>query len=283
MGEREVGGWSIPVFNLFDGRRVISERGFLAIIGAKGRGTTGGHRLVAIINDISLKPFFSNDVLVAIGTPIRFLTPSETLAFGYDAEILSEFCLSFSKARSAGVLRTEFQIRYAEYCEDIVRAFARMGIEYWIDEATGYQNDRSRDALHRILERYLAKHWAIWAKTFPDDYYQQIFRLRGWKYDPDSLAKPQVLGHITNDIVYSRLAPGVLAALRQKNPIIDGRRARKHHQWLTRDHGHPELKRLIDNLIFLMQSATSWRNFHTALQRARPRLHDQGEFEFEEY
>ncbi len=283
MGEREVNGWNIPLFNLFDGRRVFSERGFLSLIGAKGRGSTGGHRLNAILRDPLINLFFSPDVLVAIENPIRFISPTETLILGYEAEVLSEFCMGFTKARSARALKTEVQNRYGMYCESLVLAYARMGIEGWIDEATGYQTERHRDALHRILESYLAKHWATWAKTFPDDYYQQVFRLRGWKYDPENVTRPQVLGHITNDLVYSRLAPGVLAALRQKNPVIEGRRARKHHQWLTKDHGHPELKRHIDNLIFLMQGSTSWRSFHAALQRARPRLHDQAEFNFEDY
>jgi hypothetical protein len=283
MGERKVDGWVIPLFNLFDGRRLFSERGFLSLIGVRGRGSTGGHRLNAILRDPLLKSFFSLEILVAIENPIRFISPTETLVLGYEAEVLSEFCIGFTKARSAGILITEVQRRYAEYCENLVHAYARMGIEAWIDEATGFQTERKRDALHRILERYLSAHWATWAKTFPDDYYEQVFRLRAWKYDPASLAKPQVLGHITNDIVYSRLAPGVLTALREKNPVVDGRRIRKHHQWLTRDYGHPELKRYIDKLIFLMQGSTSWRSFHAALQRSAPRLHDQGEFDFDDY
>jgi hypothetical protein len=253
------------------------------MIGVKGRGSTGGHRLNAILRDPLIRAFFSNDILMAIETPIRFLSPTEIIINGYDAEILSEFCIAFTKAKSARALKTEVQNRYAMYCESLVHAFARMGIEAWIDEATGYQGERARDALHKLLERYLAKQWATWAKTFPDSYYRQIFRLRGWKYHPENLSKPQVLGHITNDIVYSRLAPGVLSALRLKNPIIDGRRARKHHQWLTRDHGHPELKRHIDNLIFLMEGSTSWRTFHSSLKRARPRLNDQDEFDFDDY
>lgn len=283
MGERELNGWLIPLFNLFDGRRFFSERGFLSMIGAKGRGVTGGHRLNAILRDPLLRSFFPNEILVAIQNPIQFISPSETLVSGYDAEVLSEFCIAFTKAKSAGILKSEVQVRYAQWCESIVHSYARLGIEGWIDEATGYQTERARDALHKLLEKYLAKHWATWAKTFPDDYYQQIFRLRGWKFDPDSLSKPQVLGHITNDIVYSRLAPGVLTALREKNPVMDGRRVRKHHQWLTRDHGHPELKRHIDNLIFLMGASASWRAFHTSLKRVRPRLNDQGDFDFEDY
>jgi hypothetical protein len=284
MGEREIGGISIPVFNLQDGRRLISERGFLSIIGAKGRGKSGGHRIAQILADNLIKSFFSNKILVAIANPIQFLTPTGNLAFGYEAEILAAFCLSFVKAKNAGILKTVVQKRYGKYCEDIVHAYAVLGIVGWIDEATGYQNERTRDALHKILEKYLLPHWATWASTFPDEYYEQIFRLRGWTYDPSSLARPGVLGHITNDIVYSRLAPGVLGSLRKKNPVlVNGRRARKHHQWLTQDYGHPKLKSHIDNLIFLAKGFDSWRSFHIHLKKAAPRLNDQAEFDFDDY
>lgn len=282
-GEREIGALSLPVYNLSDGRRVFSERGFLALIGAKGRGTTGGHRVSQIIRDPLIRVFFSKEILAAIENPIRFISFTDTLVLGFDAEILSKFCFAFMDARKAHVLRTEVQKRYADYCETLVRAYAEMGLAYWIDEATGYQSERARNELHKILERYLADHWAKWAKTFPDEYYEQVFRLRGWKYDPSSIARPGVLGHMTNDIVYSRLAPGVLTALREKNPILSGRRARKHHQWLTTDYGHPKLKEHISNLIFMMRGASNWGGFHRMLQRSAPRLHETPEFDFDDY
>ena len=283
LGEREVGGISLPVYNLSNGQRVISERGFLALVGVRGRGISGGHRLSRIIADPLIKAFFSNDVLVAIESPIEFLSLTDTKTLGFDAEILAKFCLGFLKARAAKALKTEAQKRYAEYCETLMTAYAVLGIEAWIDEGTGYQSERKRDALHQILERYLAAHWATWAKTFPDEYYKEIFRLQGWKYDPDTMACPGVLGHMTNDIVYSRLAPAVLEALREKNPVVDGRRARKHHQWLTKDYGHPKLRSHIENLIFMMRGAVSWKGFYISLQRAAPRLNDQGGFDFDDY
>lgn len=45
-------------------------------------------------------------------------------------------------------------------------------------------------------------------------------------------------------MLVSRLAPGVLAELRRKNPVVNdrGRRKHKHFQWLTDDMGDPKLK-----------------------------------------
>lgn len=281
-GERELDGYTIPVHNLSDGRRVISERGFLAIIGAKGRGATGGHRLLRILADPIIKSFFSEEILAAIGEPIPFLSKTNTLTYGYEDKILHKFCISFSKAKNSRALKTEVQLRYASYCETLLYAFAELGIAGWIDEATGFQRERARDALHRILEKYIADHWARWAKTFPDEFYEHIYRLRKLPYDPDKVQRPGFIGRVTTDIVYARLAPGVLEELQKKNPVIPAtkRRRHKHFQWLTEDYGNPKLKEHIGKVIFLMSSHTSWDSFYRRLQRASPKLHETAEFDF---
>jgi hypothetical protein len=54
------------------------------------------------------------------------------------------------------------------------------------------------------------------------------------KYPDATLQRPRYFGLLTNDIVYDRLAPGVLDELKKVNPKDDaGRRKRKHFQWLT--------------------------------------------------
>lgn len=281
-GEKEVGGYTVPVCNLSDGRRVISERGFLGIIGARGRGKTGGHQLARILADPIINALFPQHVLVAISNPVKFLSLTNTLTYGYEDVILNDFCIAFSKAKNSKALKTEVQYRYAEYCETLLYAFARIGVSAWIDEATGFQRDRARDALHKILEKYISDRWATWSKTFPDEFYENIYRLRGLKYDPEQVNRPGFIGRLTNNIVYARLAPGVLDELQRKNPVIDEvrRRQRKHHQWLTRDFGHPKLKEHITSLIFMMRGATKWDSFYRGLQRAAPRLHETAEFDF---
>jgi hypothetical protein len=281
-GDREVGGYTIPVFNLSDGKRVISERGFLGIIGAKGRGTSGGHRLARILADSIIRSLFPLHVLMAIDNPIRFMSPNNILTYGYEDVILNDFCIAFSKAKNSKALKTEVQYRYAEYCETLLYAFSRIGVAAWIDEATGFQRDRARDALHKILDKYISDRWATWSKTFPDEFYENIYRLRGLKYDPERANRPGFIGKLTNNIVYARLAPGVLDELQRRNPVIDEvrRRQRKHHQWLTRDFGHPKLKEHITSLIFMMRGATKWDSFYRGLQRSAPRLHETAEFDF---
>jgi hypothetical protein len=57
-----------------------------------------------------------------------------------------------------------------------------------------------------------------WTKTFPDEFYKEIFRLRKWPYKPWLVKPPGVIGKWANDLVYDRLAPGDLAELRVMNP-----------------------------------------------------------------
>jgi hypothetical protein len=53
---------------------------------------------------------------------------------------------------------------------------------FCIDEATGHQEVRDRLALQEILDKYLRKEFAKWAKRFPDEFYIEMFKLKGWEW-----------------------------------------------------------------------------------------------------
>ena len=281
-GEREVGGYSFHVYNLADDTRVLSERGFLAVIGSRHKGAAGSRWLKECLSDPVIKHFFSKSVHQSIENPITFVGTDGQQKRGYNASILKDFCVGFVKAKDSGALRTELQKSYASYCQVLLIAFADIGIQAWVDEATGFQYVRERDALNKILDAYIRQDWAGWAKTFPDEFYMQIYRLKGLPFDPDNVRRPGFIGHVTKDIVYSRLAPGVLSELEKRNPVLDesGRRARKHHQWLTEDVGHPKLTEHISNVIFLMKGYGTWDGFYRRLKHIAPRLNEMPEFDF---
>ena len=83
----------------------------------------------------------------------------------------------------------------ADQCEILMRGFARVGLIALIDEATGYQEVRDRLALQELLNKYLTDEWAKWTKTFPDDYYKELFRLKDMPYPPTSTKRPSYIGH----------------------------------------------------------------------------------------
>src|SRR5690606_14898692 len=122
---------------------------------------------------------------------------------GYRAELLPDVCDIFADAERAGVLRKN-QLHIAAACRLLSRGLTRVGIIGLIDEATGYQHSRAANALAKILETYIAKELQPWVYTFGNEFYQQLFRLRGLDYQKDSVKRPQYFGHLTNDIIYRR-------------------------------------------------------------------------------
>ena len=160
---------------------------------------------------------------------------------------------------------------------------AEVGIIALVDEATGYERVREKRALAKILEEYLEKDALPWTRTFPFRLYEEIFRLRGWGKPTQGVNHPQVIGHYTNNIIYARLAPGVLETLRERNPTVGpGQRKKRHHQWFTREYGHPILRDHIISVIALMRASGSWRQFLVLLDTAFPQIDRTYELPFDD-
>lgn len=282
----KIGGVEIPCYVLEDGTRVLSQRGMLSGVGLS-QGSSGGggaDRLGNFLAGKSISPFISNDLMVVITNPIRFRhSGGGGVAFGYPATILPDICDAVLAAREAGALQKQ-QMHIASQCEMLVRGFARVGIVALVDEATGYQAERDRHELHRILEAYLSEERLAWAKRFPDEFYRQIYRLRGWKWPPLGRAKPPYLGHITNDIVYDRLPPGVLTELQRRNPTKEDTKRRhwKHHQFLSEDFGQPDLRDHLLQVIAVMRVSKTWDAFKRVFDEAFPKHGSQIEMGLED-
>jgi hypothetical protein len=241
--------------------------------GTAGRGA--GNRLAKFVSSKSVSPFVSDSLANIVKEPIRFRSPrGGGEAYGYEATILAEICEAVLDARENGKLNYQ-QEHIAKRCEILVRGFARVGIIALIDEATGFQEVRARRALEQILERFIADELLKWAKMFPDEFYQQIARLRGYHYSEFANKRPAYIGKLTNDIVYERLAPGVLTELKNITPKDDkGRRKHKYHQRLTEDIGNPRLREHLWAVIGLMRASSNWRSFYSLLNRAFPKYSD---------
>jgi P63C domain len=257
------------------GQRVLSQSGFMLALGrarqAKGRQYYKGDvNLPAFLTAQNLKPFISN-VLEVTSSQIEFRTKKGNRAFGYADDLLPEVCDVFIKADRAGVLKAS-QKHIADRANIIMKALAHVGIAGLIDEATGYQEVRDKHALQAILDKYLRKELAAWAKRFPDEFYKEMFRLRNWKWESMSVKRPSVVGTYTNDLVYERLAPGILEQLEAKNPKDElGNRKSKHHQWLTEDVGNPALAQHLHATIGFMRASATWDQFYRLMNRAFPK------------
>lgn len=273
----KIGDTEIPCYVLEDGKRVIVRSGmFPALNMSEGTANKGieGDRLVKFLGTKSIKPFVSNELENMIKNPIQFTPPSGGKAYGYEATILPEICDAVLEARNEGKLNHQ-QKHIAKACEILVRAFAKVGIIALVDEATGYQYIRARQALEEILDKFISDELVKWTKTFPDEFYENLFRLRDWRYSPFTVKRPILVGKLTNQLVYERLAPGVLDELKKKNPKNSaGKRKAHHHRWLTEDIGHPKLREHIASVTALMKAATKWDDFKRMINRALPKWED---------
>ena len=281
-GILKIGESEIPCYVLENGERILSTRGVMKSLGRRWRGRKyTGTQYPVFLEAKNLKSFISKE-LDAVLAPQIFRTDKGRISEGYKAEVLPMVCETYLRARDAKTL-TQSQISVAIQADILMRGLAHVGINALVDEATGYQEVRDRLALQKILDKYITDEWAKWTKTFPDDFYKELFRLKGIAYPPTSIKRPSYVGHWTNDIVYSRLAPGVLNALRKMNPrLLSGHRKRRFHQYLTRDIGHPVLTEHLSNVIFLMKSCAVWDDFKRRLNRAKPKRGDTLEIPFDD-
>ena len=266
-----IGDIEIPCYVVEDETRVLSQRGVTAGIGLN---PDAGFRMPQLMASRSIAKYVSADSMPALKHPVRFKNPvGGGIALGYPATLLIDICGAVLACRRAGTL-SPVHTHIAERCELLLHGLANVGIVALVDEATGYQDVRAQRALAKILEEFIAKELQPWTRTFPYEFYTEIARLKGWP-TLYSMKRPSVVGRYTNDIVYERIAPGLLAELRKINPKLPtGRRQHRHHQWFTPEYGHPKLKEHLLAVTTLMRAAPNWDNFHRLLQRAFPKLND---------
>lgn len=269
----KIGDITIPCYVLEGEIRVLSQRGLQIGIGMSTSGGSGGaQRMAQFMASLAEKGIDTKDLVSRIENPILFRPPVGAPAYGYEATILTDICDAVLAARIAGKLHKQ-QERFATHCELLTRGLARTGIIGLVDEVTGYQRVRADDALAKILEQYIAKELQAYIPTFDSAYYQEMFRLRGLEYPTEHVKRPQYFGILTNEIVYRRLAPGVLEELRAVTPRLgSGRLSHKLFQRLTKTRGYPKLKEHLGAVVTMMQLSDDWHDFMKKLNRLRPRL-----------
>lgn len=288
-GSFKIGSAEVFAAVLPNGKRLLNQATFMRAIG-RARSPKAGTGVLSTVDGTpfflqaeALKPFISEDLLKST-TPVFFRDVSGKKMVGYDAELLPKVADVYLKMRdsyrSEGKPIPKQYLHIVHACDVVMRGLAHVGIVGLVDEATGYQKVRDEMALQAILDQFLKKEFAAWAKRFPDEFYRQIFRLRKWTWKGMKDNRPQVVANYTKNIVYARLAPRILKELEKRNPIVEnGRRKSKHHQWLTEDIGHPALAQHLHAVIGLMRASDSWLEFKRMLDRSFPRREDSLQME----
>lgn len=267
VGVIKVGQIEIPCAVLEDGKRVVAQREVVFLLTGNRKG--GLDRYLSAKNLLPYAPKkFSIESLDQTSCVYEVQGKK---AHGYEGEDIIDICKMYLDARKQKNVLLAAQMHLADRAEFIVTSFAKVGITALIDEATGYQQIRAKDALQAYLEKVIRKELAAWIKRFPEEFYQQMYRLKKWPWTGTSTRRPQVAAKYTNNIVYARLGPGILDELKRINPKNEkGVRKAKHHQWLTDDVGHPQLAQHLYATIGLMRISETWDQFMDMLNRAYP-------------
>lgn len=287
-GELHLGGIAISCYVLDDGMRVLSGRGMqeaLKMVDSDEESKpTSGARLARYLGQKSMEPFIYKDKEPGHFEPIVCYQGDKKIN-GYEATVLADICEAFLDARkSPNINLSTRQKIIADQCEILIRGFARVGIVALIDEATGYQYDRERFELQKILNAYISDEILKWQLTFTDDFYKEIYRLWELPFIPKYIKnKPSFIGKLTNKYIYDLLPRGVVDKIKEKTGKTEkGNWKYKWHQSLTPEIGKEHLKKQIIEVTTLMSVAQSKEQFDSLFQQKYNKKPIQLKLEFEE-
>lgn len=264
-GKLKIGVTELDVAVLDNKQRIVTHTGVFKALDRPPRGNARIDNTPAFMDAKNLQPFIGDDLRHAI-SKVTYVDFTGKIQEGYDALIIPLVSDLYLKAREEGKLSTS-QKDTAKKAEILVRTFAKVGIIALVDEATGYQKDREKDALAKILEAFVAKELQPYVKTFPSDYYEELFRLYELPYPPvgNKGWKPSFFGKITNDVIYERLAPSILPEL--KKLATKEQKKTYLHQWLTGDIGHPKLREHLASIVTILKLSRTPQEFKDNVNR----------------
>ena len=129
---------------------MISQSTMLRALGRSSRPKSGDAGTVLFADN--LQPFVSEELAETLRKPIAYRMPNGTRALGFPAEILPQICQVYLEARRQDPSPLFYnQKRAADAAEILVQGLAYIGITALVDEVTGYQDARAKDALTRLL------------------------------------------------------------------------------------------------------------------------------------
>lgn len=264
QGMLNIMGKELPCVVLDNGARVFTQTSMFKVFDRPRRGKKNKHEELANIPSFleakNLRALITPEIEARI-QPIEYVDINRTISIGYSAEMIPSVCDVYITGRKNNIL-THAQGRIADISELLMKSFATIGIIGLIDEATGYQQIRPRDQLQVYLNKFLTNELGKWCKRFPDSYFENIYKIRGWPEFSISKNKFSCVGHYTNDLIYSRIGQDLRDELKERTPDTS---KTKMHQWLSVDTGHPLLSKHLSEIITLQKVAIAqglgWKRF----------------------
>lgn len=268
QGELDINGFKISCAVLEDGTRVLVNRSLANAFGLKGSGQhwrnkkeQKGAVLPEYLSAKYLQPYITDEHKLIVYNAISYENKSGIETEGIIASFLSDICDIYVKAGEKGAFKNNEDIPKNAY--SLLLALSKVALDALVDEATGYQYEREKDELNRLLKQYISPELLPWQKKFPDEFYKEIFRLNNWDFTVNGIKKrPGVVGIWTINLIYKQLPKGVYKDLKDKTPISKGgNKTARLHQSLTIDIGNPHLEKQLIAVITLMNISDTWEDF----------------------
>jgi hypothetical protein len=188
---------------------------------------------------------------------------------GLDTSTFIEILRAILKAKL-----TKTQKHLGERAQMMLIALANTTLDSIVYQESGYWKTIEGQRVSEILDKYLQDHARTWAKTFPDEFWVKLIKVKGYP-SYIALKRPAFVGHWVNDIVYDRLVPGARRKLKELNPRLPaGYRKHRNHQFTTEDYGLPELKAHLIKVMAYMDAAANDTQFMRMLNRGTPKFGD---------
>lgn len=252
-GELDFAGVKVDCYVLNNHTRVISQRGMVRIL-------SGGRDSGNLMPYLRANPLFHENAIV--GEAIEFKIPGlPGTARGFDGLLLIEICDMYIEAWETGKLKKS-QRSIVKRAQAVIRASAKVGIIALIDEATGYQKIRAKQALQLKLKAFIAEEMQDWARMFQEEFWVELARLEGVRYSPRS--RPLRWGKYVMLFVYDAIDKDVGKALRERNP--NPHFLQNHHQWLQK-YGREKVTIQIEKVITIMKLCDNMEQFKRKFSR----------------
>lgn len=239
QGTISIAGINLPCHVLSNEKRVIAQREIIGLFTGNKKGGLDRYLMASNLQNF-LPERLKNK---SLDQTMALFTTNGLVAQAFEGEDVVDLCEMYLKARDAGVLQKNQQ-HLAAQAEVIVRSFAKVGIVALIDEATGYQKVRAKNALQLKFQAFIADDLQEWAVMFPEEFWFELARLEGITYSPKN--RPLRWGRYIMMFVYDSIDKDIGKMLRAKNP--NPKFKQNHHQWLKKfgkDKVHDQINKVV--------------------------------------
>lgn len=253
-GTLQMGELELDCHVLNDGRRVLTASEIVRVLRGTNSKPSSPQRYFDALPEY--KDGMFADRMMYFRVPGR-----PQLAMGFLATVLIDMCDMYIAADENGTLKSN-QEGLVKQSWAVMRACSKVGIEALIDEATGYQEVRAKRALQVKLQAFIADEMQDWVKTFPDEFWEELARLEGIRYQ--ARHRPLRWGGYVMKFIYNAIDPDVAKELKERNP---NPHYRENLHQLLRDYGKDKLHQQLGGVIAIMRECKDMAEFRSRFDR----------------